>query len=102
MSPHTPGPWMYRGPGSVGGPCIWARDKHDHESVIATVHTTGVWLDDIRKFADLQPQADANARLIAKAWLIPELVAALQAVLDEPNDRAWEAARDVVRKARGQ
>ena len=48
------------------------------------------------QWADLRDALNASDPVHAAA---PELLAALKAVIANPNDRAWEAARAVVRRA---
>lgn len=97
MSQATPGPWRraetYRPESADHGVTPFAPYILDSTGLIVAAAMIGGFDD--------MAIVDANAELIAKAWLIPELLAALQAILDEPNDRAWEHARAVVAKATG-
>ena len=92
IAQHTPGPWEakeYTNSRITGGYGVFARDSN-----IPIVE--GAYGEDIAT-------ADANTRLIAAA---PDLLAALEAVLDKPDDvtvyEAIERARAAIRKAKGE
>ena len=63
---HTPGPW-----------------KVGYLSAENAIHIQGPeeWLGVATAYGDCLEETKANADLIAKAWLIPELVAALEGIL---------------------
>jgi hypothetical protein len=99
---HTPGPWLAReyanDEGGVWIDCdAWTGDKRRGTAVagtLATAHKSGTGDGNV----------GANARLIAAA---PELLAALEAVIDTansaggiPNPFVVEQARKIIAKAR--
>lgn len=83
---HTPGPW-----------------KLDNEP---SFHRNRVWTEDMRPIvnlcsmgmspADIDPEAQANARLIAAA---PDLLEALHRVWDDIDDETMPATVEIIRAA---
>jgi hypothetical protein len=85
MSKHTPGPWIITG------------------SMISSDDDTTVCL--LTSYRDMTPRQTANARLIAAA---PELLRALQEIVDAADGKGWEQldagfgkARAAIAKAEG-
>lgn len=78
MNKYTPGPWELRGTRLV-------TDKHG--VVIA------------EKIGSNGGGSESNARLIASA---PELLEALEALLDDASSKNQKAARDAIAKAKGE
>lgn len=97
MSNHTPGPWHIERGTSV---YVRADDAH-HIGPICSMRSR---LDYPGMDPIVAETCDANARLIAAA---PELLAALEALVDEPQplgiDRAtYQAALRAIAKATGE
>ena len=96
MNKHTPGPWRLE----------WWEYKGRREPVLtvrtdadAVAQVMGLWRDG----ADDSDERQANARLIAAA---PDLLAALESLLNETNAGTWDClpadlARAAIAKARG-
>lgn len=78
VNKYTPGPWELRGTRLV-------TDKHG--VVIA------------EKIGSNGGGSESNARLIASA---PELLEALEALLDDASSKNQKAARDAIAKAKGE
>ena len=82
---HTPGPWEYRPDERL----IWCKEDPTEEGLLNNLHVARVCV---------QPEAEANARLIAAA---PELLDFAQMVAGGGWDLSdlMEEAREVIAKA---
>ena len=100
---HTPGPWSFDGHGinSSEGERI-AKVQHERHSFAPS-----------GKGLVLNERFDADSKLLAKAWLIPDLVASLEncatliskaragyRVEYEMWDQCWQAATETLAKAK--
>lgn len=103
----TPGPWEFNGPGSCGWVHVMGHPTPNTNWCVATC-TNGRLDGDGSKFAGIQKEAEANARLIAAA---PELYEALEDVermftsfplLAGANSGKVSKIRAVLAKARGE
>lgn len=66
VAQHTPGPWIPHEQGEANEWCLLTNADR--------------WVISFRQNGELMPpEQRANARLIAQAWLIPEMVKALRA-----------------------
>lgn len=112
-SKHTPGPWEAR---------LFKRNFPQVDGTIRFDVFTSVWSSNGRQILnesyfdaslDTAMEAEANTRLIAKAWAIPELVKALEdcekvlgSVYSDPSfsdvQHAIDAAQRALAKVKGE
>ena len=90
MNGHTPGPW--HAPLNTGCTTglVWAEEPHG--GIVATVPLAGLPLPD-------SAQLTANARLIAAA---PEMLAALERLIDVVGEEDVASIEAVIAKAKGE
>lgn len=90
MSKHTPGPWFHHGPSGsehTAGGFIKSSPERNSGPLICSIYGT-----------DGQPN-QANALLIAAA---PDLLSALEDLIDSRGMEDLEPARKAIAKARGE